>query len=103
MWCVYQVLYTGDFSRQEDRHLMAAEIPSVHPDVLITVSQLIYTNLFVQWTLFKSFFKDGWIVILTLLVSIGYSKPVWRIIRHNKKACDVPLDTGAAQIPVLTL
>lgn len=33
-----KVLYTGDFSRQEDRHLMAAEIPSVRPDVLITVS-----------------------------------------------------------------
>ncbi|KAI8420529.1 hypothetical protein MSG28_008997, partial [Choristoneura fumiferana] len=32
-----KVLYTGDFSRQEDRHLMAAEIPTVHPDVLITV------------------------------------------------------------------
>lgn len=34
-----QLLYTGDFSRQEDRHLMAAEIPSVKPDILITVSQ----------------------------------------------------------------
>lgn len=34
-----QLLYTGDFSRQEDRHLMAAEIPSVKPDILIIVSQ----------------------------------------------------------------
>uniref|UniRef100_T1JIA8 Cleavage and polyadenylation specificity factor subunit 3 n=1 Tax=Strigamia maritima TaxID=126957 RepID=T1JIA8_STRMM len=33
-----KVLYTGDFSRQEDRHLMAAEIPNVHPDVLIVES-----------------------------------------------------------------
>lgn len=33
-----KVLYTGDFSRQEDRHLMAAEIPTVRPDILITVS-----------------------------------------------------------------
>lgn len=33
-----KVLYTGDFSRQEDRHLMAAEIPDVKPDVLIVVS-----------------------------------------------------------------
>uniref|UniRef100_A0A673FRY0 Metallo-beta-lactamase domain-containing protein n=1 Tax=Sinocyclocheilus rhinocerous TaxID=307959 RepID=A0A673FRY0_9TELE len=32
------LLYTGDFSRQEDRHLMAAEIPSVKPDILITES-----------------------------------------------------------------
>ncbi|KAJ8298579.1 hypothetical protein KUTeg_022639 [Tegillarca granosa] len=32
-----KVLYTGDFSRQEDRHLMAAEIPNVHPDVVIVV------------------------------------------------------------------
>lgn len=31
-----KILYTGDFSRQEDRHLMAAEIPSVKPDILIT-------------------------------------------------------------------
>uniref|UniRef100_A0A671YR67 Cleavage and polyadenylation specificity factor subunit 3 n=1 Tax=Sparus aurata TaxID=8175 RepID=A0A671YR67_SPAAU len=30
-----KLLYTGDFSRQEDRHLMAAEIPSVKPDILI--------------------------------------------------------------------
>lgn len=36
-----QLLYTGDFSRQEDRHLMAAEIPSVKPDILITVSLLL--------------------------------------------------------------
>ncbi|ETN59132.1 cleavage and polyadenylation specificity factor [Anopheles darlingi] len=33
-----RVLYTGDFSRQEDRHLMAAEIPAMRPDVLITES-----------------------------------------------------------------
>lgn len=33
-----RVLYTGDFSRQEDRHLMAAEIPTMRPDVLITES-----------------------------------------------------------------
>ena len=34
-----KVLYTGDFSRVEDRHLMAAEIPSVTPDIVITVSR----------------------------------------------------------------
>ncbi|XP_023209638.1 cleavage and polyadenylation specificity factor subunit 3 [Centruroides vittatus] len=33
-----KVLYTGDFSCQEDRHLPAAEIPTVHPDVLIVES-----------------------------------------------------------------
>ncbi|XP_065321633.1 cleavage and polyadenylation specificity factor subunit 3-like isoform X2 [Gordionus sp. m RMFG-2023] len=33
-----KLLYTGDFSRVEDRHLMAAEIPSVRPDILITES-----------------------------------------------------------------
>ena len=33
-----KILYTGDFSRVEDRHLMAAEIPSIAPDLLITVS-----------------------------------------------------------------
>ncbi|XP_077977969.1 cleavage and polyadenylation specificity factor subunit 3-like [Glandiceps talaboti] len=33
-----KLLYTGDFSRQEDRHLMAAELPSVRPDVLIIES-----------------------------------------------------------------
>lgn len=32
------VLYTGDYSRQESRHLMAAEIPSPYPDVLIVES-----------------------------------------------------------------
>ncbi len=33
-----KILYTGDFSRQEDRHLMAAEIPHVSPDILIVES-----------------------------------------------------------------
>ncbi|CAG0915986.1 unnamed protein product [Notodromas monacha] len=33
-----KILYTGDFSREEDRHLCAAEIPAVKPDVLITES-----------------------------------------------------------------
>lgn len=30
-----KILYTGDFSREEDRHLMSAEIPKLKPDVLI--------------------------------------------------------------------
>jgi len=33
-----RILYTGDFSRQEDRHLMAAETPVVKPDILIVES-----------------------------------------------------------------
>jgi len=33
-----RVLYTGDFSREEDRHLMAAEMPTIKPDVLIVES-----------------------------------------------------------------
>lgn len=33
-----RVLYTGDFSRQEDRHLMPAEMPQLTPDVLIVES-----------------------------------------------------------------
>lgn len=32
-----KIFYTGDFSCEEDRHLMAAEIPSVSPDILISV------------------------------------------------------------------
>ena len=32
------MLYTGDFSREEDRHLMAAEVPTVAPDVMIMES-----------------------------------------------------------------
>lgn len=48
-----QILYTGDFSRQEDRHLMAAEIPSVRPDILITVSVQCIINLF--WFYFYFF------------------------------------------------
>jgi cleavage and polyadenylation specificity factor subunit 3 len=32
------VLYTGDYSLEEDRHLMAAEVPQQTPDVLITES-----------------------------------------------------------------
>ena len=33
-----RILYTGDFSREEDRHLVQAEIPPVRPDVLISES-----------------------------------------------------------------
>lgn len=33
-----RVLYTGDYSREEDRHLKAAEIPPYRPDVLIVES-----------------------------------------------------------------
>ena len=33
-----RVLYTGDFSREEDRHLMKAELPAIRPDVLIVES-----------------------------------------------------------------
>ncbi|KAI0829710.1 mRNA 3'-end-processing protein YSH1 [Trametes gibbosa] len=33
-----KILYTGDYSREEDRHLVKAEIPPVHPDVLIVES-----------------------------------------------------------------
>ena len=33
-----KVLYTGDYSRYPDRHLMGAETPDVSPDVLIVES-----------------------------------------------------------------
>lgn len=33
-----KVLYTGDYSREEDRHLVQAQVPSIRPDVLICES-----------------------------------------------------------------
>lgn len=33
-----KVLYTGDYSREEDRHLVRAEVPPIRPDVLIIES-----------------------------------------------------------------
>ncbi|KAF8556151.1 Metallo-hydrolase/oxidoreductase [Imleria badia] len=33
-----RILYTGDYSREEDRHLVKAEIPPTRPDVLIVES-----------------------------------------------------------------
>lgn len=33
-----RILYTGDYSRYPDRHLMGAETPDVTPDVLIVES-----------------------------------------------------------------
>ncbi|EGO00275.1 hypothetical protein SERLA73DRAFT_73000 [Serpula lacrymans var. lacrymans S7.3] len=33
-----KILYTGDYSREEDRHLVSAEVPPVRPDVLIVES-----------------------------------------------------------------
>src|SRR5216684_2095024 len=34
----YSLLYTGDYSHEEDRHLIKAEIPPVHPDMLLVES-----------------------------------------------------------------
>ena len=33
-----KILYTGDYSREEDRHLVRAEVPPIRPDVLIVES-----------------------------------------------------------------
>lgn len=33
-----KVLYTGDYSREEERHLVKAEVPPVKPDVMICES-----------------------------------------------------------------
>ena len=33
-----KILYTGDYSREEDRHLVSAEVPPIRPDVLIVES-----------------------------------------------------------------
>ncbi|KAG8779545.1 endoribonuclease ysh1, partial [Serendipita sp. 397] len=33
-----KVLYTGDYSREDDRHLVQAQVPSIRPDVLIVES-----------------------------------------------------------------
>lgn len=33
-----KVLYTGDYSREEDRHLKAAEVPEAKPDIMICES-----------------------------------------------------------------
>lgn len=33
-----KILYTGDYSREEDRHLVIAEVPPIRPDVLIVES-----------------------------------------------------------------
>jgi Cft2 family RNA processing exonuclease len=43
-----RVLYTGDFSRLEDRHLCAAEIPNLSPDVLISVQKIIIGKELIQ-------------------------------------------------------
>lgn len=37
-----RILYTGDFSRLEDRHLCAAELPNISPDILICVNYYYY-------------------------------------------------------------
>ncbi|KAI9442109.1 beta-lactamase-like protein [Lactarius indigo] len=45
----FKVLYTGDYSREEDRHLVKAEVPPIRPDVLIVErreeKELRFTNL----------------------------------------------------------
>ncbi len=48
------ILYTGDYSMQDDRHLMAAEIPEISPDVLIVEStygvQVLFLSVFLSWS-----------------------------------------------------
>lgn len=46
-----KILYTGDYSREEDRHLDAAEIPPTVPDVLITVCNRRVCDSVVTWCL----------------------------------------------------
>lgn len=36
--CGVKILYTGDYSREEDRHIHPAEIPDIHIDILIVES-----------------------------------------------------------------
>lgn len=40
-----RILYTGDYSREEDRHLVKAELPPIRPDVLIVESTFGVQNL----------------------------------------------------------
>lgn len=40
-----KILYTGDYSRREDRHLMSAETPETKPDILIIESTFGVQNL----------------------------------------------------------
>ncbi|KAJ7451170.1 beta-lactamase-like protein, partial [Mycena latifolia] len=40
-----KILYTGDYSREEDRHLVKAELPPIRPDVLIVESTFGVRNL----------------------------------------------------------
>ena len=66
---VFQILYTGDFSRQEDRHLMAAEIPSISPDVLIIVSYqpfklISLLILLCIWSIQQCIFRWFWLQTL---------------------------------------
>ena len=48
MFCVeidsIRILYTGDFSREEDRHLPAATVPPFHPNIVISESTYGRTN-----------------------------------------------------------
>lgn len=46
-----RILYTGDFSRLEDRHLCAAELPNISPDILISV-RMKKINIFLKNLIF---------------------------------------------------
>ena len=74
-----KILYTGDFSRQEDRHLMAAEIPTVRPDILITVT----VPDIVIWT-----------IISIQFVSISHSKASIWSFQFNKVKDSVRQNPG---------
>lgn len=54
-----KVLYTGDFSRQEDRHLMAAEIPPSRPEILITVNYINCSYLKNKYMLHLNYLKES--------------------------------------------
>jgi hypothetical protein len=77
-----QVLYTGDFSREEDRHLCAAEIPAVRPDVLITVSEKDASDLL---ALLATYFYRELFVIIVICVPISLLCVSFLVFLRNRR------------------
>lgn len=101
-----RILYTGDFSREEDRHLKEAEVPPFHPDVLIcesTYGLQVHESRRIRETRFTEHIadivRDGGRVLLPVF-ALGRAQELLLILDEyweaNKDLQEVPIYYASA-------
>ena len=91
---IFQILYTGDYSRQEDRHLMAAEMPNVRPDIVIIVRTWdldFYTLCNTVTELGSGIFRDDYLALICDFPWMSCEKDV-TLVYFMYCACQFPVN-----------